>query len=278
MRDFFTSRFFTVIAVVLLFCLGAAVYTGAEGGNTPVTSTTGILLTPLQKAVTVVVDKIADTYNYFFQYDKMRQENQELKRRLAEIEQENRDAQVALEENKRLRALMGIKERNRSFDFEMAEVIARSPGAWSTTISIDKGSLAGIGVDNCVITEDGMVGYVSSVTLNSAEITTIIDTDMQAGALITRTREVSVAEGDFALMGEGMLKLSYLKKDADIVIGDTVETSGSGGLFPKGLMIGTVERIIPEEHGISNYAVIRPFVDVSSVKNVFIIKSFDITE
>lgn len=123
-----------------------------------------------------------------------------------------------------------------------------------------------------------MVGYVSSVAPTSAEITTVVDTDMQAGALITRTRDIAIAEGNYELMSEGFLKLSYLKKDADVVIGDTVETSGRGGIFPKGIMIGTVERIIPEEHGISNYAVVRPFVDVEAVSHVFVIKSFDVTE
>ena len=133
-------------------------------------------------------------------------------------------------------------------------------------------------MDDLVITDDGMVGYVSNVTPTYCDVTTVIDTNMQAGALITRTREVGIAEGDYALMDEGNLKLAYLDPDSGVVIGDTVETSGRGGVFPKGIMIGTVERIVPEENGISNYAVIKPFVDVEKVTNVFIITDFEVNE
>ena len=123
-----------------------------------------------------------------------------------------------------------------------------------------------------------MVGFVAVVAPNYCEVTTVIDTEMQAGALITRTREVTIAEGDYTLIDSGELRLSYLKQDADIVIGDTVETSGRGGLFPKGIMIGTIEQILPEEHGMSNYAIVKPFVDVDKVSHVFIIKDFEVTE
>ena len=278
MRKFFSTKFLAVILIIAAICLGLAIYSGASGGGSPVSGVVGTVLSPFQKGISFVTGKAGSLYGYIFEYQSLQEENVLLKKQMSDMEQKVRDADLALEENDRLRALLGIKERHRSFEFEIAEVIARSPGNWATTITLDKGSNAGLREGNCVITEDGMVGYVSSVAPTSAEITTVVDTDMQAGALITRTRDIAIAEGNYELMSEGFLKLSYLKKDADVVIGDTVETSGRGGIFPKGIMIGTVERIIPEEHGISNYAVVRPFVDVEAVSHVFVIKSFDVTE
>lgn len=278
MRKFFSSKTLIVVLTVVALCLGMAVYSGLTGNVSPVSAVFGFVTTPLQKAVSTVSGKVTGMYDYAFRYETLQEENNTLKKQVRDLEQKQRDADLALSENDRLRALLGIKERNRSFEFEIAEVVARGPGDWASTLTLDKGSNAGIEKDDCVITEDGMVGYVSAVAPTYCEITTVIDTDMQAGALITRTREITIAEGDYALMGEGALKLSYLRKDADIVIGDTVETSGRGGVFPKGIMIGTIERIIPEEHGVSNYAVVKPFVDVSTVKNVFVIKSFSITD
>ena len=116
-----------------------------------------------------------------------------------------------------------------------------------------------------------MVGYVSLVAPTYSKVTTVLDTNMQAGALVTRTRESGIAQGDYELMGDGMLRMSYLSKDSDVVIGDTIQTSGEGGIFPKGIMIGTVERVMIEENGMNNYAVIRPFVDPSTVTDVYII-------
>ena len=267
-----------VAVVIVLICLGLVVYTGATGNGNPVSDGIGMALAPLQKGVSRISEMAGKGMAYFEGYDALEKENAALKKELRENEQKLRDAAVALDENERLRSMLGIKERSRDCKFEVAEVIARSPGEWATTISLDKGSNQGVEVDDLVITDDGMVGYVSNVTPTYCDVTTVIDTNMQAGALITRTREVGIAEGDYALMDEGNLKLAYLDPDSGVVIGDTVETSGRGGVFPKGIMIGTVERIVPEENGISNYAVIKPFVDVEKVTNVFIITDFEVNE
>lgn len=122
------------------------------------------------------------------------------------------------------------------------------------------------------------MGYVSTVGLNFCEVKPVTDLSLKVGAVVSRTREVVVAEGSFDLAEEGLLRLSYLKNDSDVLVGDTVETSGYGGVFPKGLLIGTITEVLPESHGISTYAKIRPAVDLSALKKVYIIKSFNITE
>jgi rod shape-determining protein MreC len=277
-RKFFTSGIVVGLVLIILVCLGSALYTGATGNVTPITEGLGIVMQPFQKAATTAGEFVRNGWSFLTDYQAAQEENEELRAQIAEMEQTVRDAQVALDENARLRTLLGIKERNRSFTFEVAEVIARSPGDWAVTITLDKGTLNDISEGDLVITEEGMVGYVSVAALNYSEVVTVIDTEMQAGAIITRSREVGIAQGDYTLMEEGMLKLSYLGRDADVVIGDTIETSGRGGVFPKGILIGTVEGVEPEENGIANYAVIRPFVDVSTVSHVFIIKDFEITE
>ena len=229
------------------------------------------MLSPLQKGVSVVTNKVGHLVDHFQNYDEMEAENKQLREKVAELEQQVRDAQVALDENERLRVLTGLVEANPTFHYDMAEVIARSPGQWATTISIDKGSLAGVSENDLVVTAEGMVGYVSMVAPTYSKVTTVLDTNMHAGALVTRTRESGIAQGDYELMGSGMLRLSYLGKDSDVVIGDTVQTSGEGGIFPKGIMIGTVERVMIEENGMDNYAVIRPFVDPATVTDVYVI-------
>lgn len=264
--------------LILLLCVGSILYTGAYGGSNPAVEALNVAVSPLQKGLSWVTNSVTHGVSYFSDYDALLAENERLNKELRDAQQLLRDAQIALDENDRLRSLTGIKERNRSFEFEVAEVIARSVGDWQTTLTLDKGTNHDIQENDLVITDDGMVGYVAVSAPNYCEVTTVIDPEMQAGALITRTREVAIAEGDYTQMGDGSLRLSYLSQDADIVIGDTVETSGRGGLFPKGIMIGTVEQILPEEHGMSNYAVVRPFVDIRSVSHVFIIKSFEVTE
>ncbi len=278
-RNRLGSRFFVGVAVVAVLCILSALYSGVTGNPSPVTRIVGFVTTPVQRLATGVSGFFSRGLSYFTDFDALQAENEELRRQLREMEQTVRDAELALEENARLRQQAGQPERMRELTTISAEVIARNPGDWATTLTLDKGSNHGVEEGDLVTTVDGMVGYVSEVQSNYCEITTVVDVEMQCGALITRTRETAIAEGDYDLMADGNLRLSYLTEDASVVIGDTVETSGRGGLFPKGVMIGTVESVLPESNGISYYAVLRPFVDVDSVSSVSIVTDFtDTTE
>ena len=271
MRNLFSTRLVAVLLLIAAACLGLAAYTAVAGESSPVTAAIGTVLSPFQKGVSFVEGKAAHLIDHFNAFDALEAENEQLRQKVAQLEQTVRDAQEALDENERLRVLTGLIKENPQFTYDMAEVIARSPGEWATTISIDKGSSAGVEKNDLVVTSEGMVGYVSLAAPTYSEVTTLLDTNMMAGALVTRPRELGVAQGDYELLGEGMLRLSYLSKDSDVVIGDTIQTSGEGGVFPKGVMIGTVERVMIEESGMNNYAVIRPFVDPATVTHVYII-------
>ncbi len=273
------SRFLIGGAVVAALCVLSALYSGITGNPSPVTRVVRFVTTPVQRAASGIGGFFGKGLSYFTDFDALQAENEELRRQLREMEQTVRDAELALEENARLRQQAGQPERQRDLTTVEAEVIARNPGDWATTLTLDKGSNHGVEVGDLVITVDGMAGYVSEVAGNTCEITTVVDVEMQCGALITRTRETAIAEGDYDLMAEGNLRLSYLTEDASVVIGDTVETSGRGGVFPKGVMIGTVENVLPEDNGISYYAVLRPFVDVDTVSSVSIVTDYtDTTE
>ncbi len=279
MRRGFSAKGAAVIVLAIAVFVGCGIYTAANPGEqSVVTKAFGVIITPLQKGFTAAAEKIEDITGYFTQYEALKEENAGLREELGQLRQDLRDAQVALEENSRLRSLLGLQERNRSYTLEAAEITGHSVGNWADKLTIDKGSLAGIEEYDCVISENGMVGYISSVGPTYAEITTVLDVDMQAGVMVTRTRDVYVAEGEYELMQRGLLRLSYIKKDSDIVIGDTIETSGTGGIFPKGVLIGTVEKIYAEENGIANYAEIKPIVALEEVKSVYVIKDFEVTE
>ncbi len=273
-RNNLGSRFFIGVAVLVVFCILCAVYSGVTGNPSPVTRVVGFVTTPIEKLFSGVGGFIGRGFAYFTDFDDLKLENEELKKQIRDMEQTVRDAQLAIDENNRLHQQLGQPKRVNSLSTITAEVIARNPGDWATTLTLDRGSSHGVAEGNIVITEDGMVGYVSSVASNYCDIVTVVDVEMQCGALITRTRESAIAEGNYDLMAEDLLRLSYLKEGADIVAGDTVETSGRGGVFPKGIMIGTVEQVLPEENGISYYAEIKPFVNVETVTSVSIVTAF----
>lgn len=265
------AKWFPAAVLVLLVCLGTSVYTGITKQDSPVTRILSSALVPAQRAVTHTAVSVADTYNKYFRYDELKAENESLQQQVTDLKSQLEDAQAAVTENESLREMLGVAERNTEFTYATAEVVGRTMDEWSSVLSIDAGSGDGLELNDCVVTAQGMVGYISSLSDHAAQVTTILDSNMSAGARIVRTSEIAVAEGDYQLMTDGRLKVRYLNKDADVVVGDTVQTSGSGGLFPKGLGLGTVESIQTESDGMSNYAIIQPLVDISSLTRVYII-------
>ncbi len=259
----------SIVAVIL--CLVLAAFTGATGTDGPVSRLLGRALVPAQRVVTHAAVSVANTYNKYFRYDELVAENEELQQQVIDLTEQLADAEAAVEENESLREMLDVTERNTEYTYAAAEVVGRTMDEWSSVLTIDAGSEDGLELNDCVVTAEGMVGYITSLADHSAEVTTIIDSNMSAGASIVRSGEIGVAEGDYQLMTENKLRVSYLTDSSDVEEGDTVKTSGTGGVFPEGLTIGTVESIRTESDGMSNYAVVEPAVDVSAVTRVYII-------
>ena len=132
---------------------------------------------------------------------------------------------------------------------------------------------------DCVVDQYGyLVGVITDAGLNWSTVTTILDTDSQLGALVFRTGEVTVAMGDLALMNQGKLKLSYLEGESSLINGDMIVTSGLGGYYPSGLVIGSVEEIKTDDNGLTRYATILPKTDITQLVEVFVITDFTIVD
>ena len=178
-----------------------------------------------------------------------------------------------------LRQLLQLQAKRRDFTFESARVTTRSTSNWESTLTLSKGSAAGVAVGNCVITETGvLVGVVSQVGLNWSTVSTVLNTDIEMGGIVTRTYSAGILESSFDLMRQGRLKLSYLPEDAQLVSGDEVVTSGKGDVYPSGLVVGQVEGVFTDPSGMTRYAVVLPDVKLDSLVEVFVIKDFDIVE
>ena len=195
------------------------------------------------------------------------------------MEELAREGEAASKENERLRNLLGLRGKRRDLEFESATVTARSGSAWEVTFTISKGSDMGIERGDCVVDDYGnLVGVISEVGINYATVAAVTDSSTDMGGMVERTDVAAILEGDFTLMGEGKLMFSYLSERDELAVGDTVLTSGRGGVYPQGLVVGTVESLHTDVSGMSRYAVIVPRADIGGVRQVFVIKSFEIVE
>lgn len=237
------------------------------------------LRAPVQQAVGAMVGWLEGLYGYIYDYDQLVQENEALRAQLAEAQEEARAAAEANEENERLRALLGYLEKHTSYVTEAAQITAWDPSNWVRAFTISKGSNYGLEKGDCVITEDGvLVGQVSELGDNWATVRTIIDVNMDVGVLAGDSEIAAVVVGDYALMQDGLCKLTYFTEDVTLFVGDRVVTSGKGGAFPPRISIGEVIELRSEAGGQSYYAVVEPQVNLNLLSQVFIIKDFEVIE
>ena len=273
MKDFFRRNGFWLLVIAFLLSVLIGISSALMGGNAdPLSDLVSAVTAPVRNGVSAVADWAGGVSRYVFHYGEMEQ-------KVAELEGELREGQEAIQENARLRELLGLRSKRQDLTFESAKVTARSASNWQSTLTLSKGEEAGLQPGNCVITSTGvLVGVVSKVGSHTATVSTVIDTSMEMGGIITRTNSAGVLEGDFALMKEGRLKLSYLPDGAQLVAGDEVLTSGKGDVYPSGLVVGQVEGVFSDASGMNRYAVVAPEVELDTLVEVFVVKDFDIVE
>ena len=276
MKDFLQQN---GILLVIIAVLAAVILSLAANvlGFDPLANVLGTLASPFRAAVSSISGWVEDRYGYAFRYDELVEENAALKERIAALEAEIRAAEDANRQNELFRQLIGLAERRADFEFQDAAVTVRSSSNWSSTLTIDKGSSAGISVNDCVVDAYGnLVGVVSEVGFNYSVVATVIDSTTEMGGRLLRTDDNAVLEGDFSLMKEGKLTLAYLPKTAQPLSGDQIVTSGLGDTYPSGLLVGTVESIHTAADGLSRYAVVSPSAGLDDLRYVFVIKDFDV--
>lgn len=280
MKDFFRQNGILLLVIAALLSAITAVSSMLLGGfSNPLSNVLGILSTPVQGAVTSFAGWLEGVYSYSFERDALAAENEALRKQVAELEQQAREGQAASRENKRLYALLGLREKRRDFVFEPATVVSRSSTNWASTLTISKGSVHGVAAGDCVIDETGtLVGVISEVGLTWSTLITVIDAELEMGGLVERTESAAIIEGDFSLMTRGYLKLSYLPENTELLAGDLVVTSGKGGVYPSGLVVGTIMSIHTDPSGMSRYAEVNPRAVFDRLVQVFVIKEFDIIE
>ena len=279
MKKFFSNNGILILAAVTLIAVIMCIASAFSGGTGFLHNAAGVIASPFRAAgaaVTRWTDGITDRFS---SVEELQKENSDLRRQIASLEQSVRQAQTDSEENARLRSLLDLRQQRRDFVFESAYITERSVSNWASTLMLGKGTSCGIAEGNCVVDSEGyLVGIVTEAGLNWCTVATVLDTDAQIGAKVFRTGETTVAMGDLSLMSRNRLKLNYLEGESSLINGDLVVTSGLGGYYPSGIVIGSVEEILTDDGGLTKYAILTPQVELSELSEVFVITAFDVVD
>lgn len=235
----------------------------------PLMSVLGPVNKVLAKMSFFVRDRIAGIPELFA----LKEENTNLRKQVADLKHYKRTFEEYRQENKTLRDMLNLKQKDLDYDLEAAEVVGREPGNWFNVILIDKGLEDGIEENMAVIADKSLVGYVINSDKNFSKVLLITDDRSSISAMIQRTRDNGILKGTIDPAPTGYVKMVFLPQDANIVKKDTVISSGLGGIIPKGIVIGEVVEVKKESYELMQYAIVKPAVDFQKLEHVFVIKN-----
>ena len=270
MKDFFKTSSFRVLLIAVVVLLGLIIYTATAGGSF-LASLLGFVSSPMQSIATDVTGNVTE----FLDLDGYsKDELKELVGVLQEEKDQLVDYETLKQENDQLKTQLGLEEEEPENQLRAASVIGRDPNDVFYGFSIDQGTLSGVTQGAPVITDKGLVGVVTQAYATTSKVACLLSEDVKVAAWSPKRQESGVITSDIATAGTGLLRLSYLSGSTQVQEGDIITTSGEGGSYPQGLKIGTVQSVEKSENDISQYAVIRPFEDLTTVKEVFVITDF----
>ena len=259
-----------LFVVVSLFCV---IFFAARGRfQAPVSSQTVLLvLSPFQQVISWVGGQLDYVTSNIWDLATVHEQNKMLRNEVEQLRVQNLQASEAIAENERLRALIGYRQMATQFDMVAARVIGRESATWSRMIVINRGKKDGVDVDMAVVTEKGLVGHVIEAGWNSSKVQLIMDPRSSVGTLVQRaeSRVAGIVQGD--MDNPTMPQMVNIPKNADVVEGDVIVTSGFGGRYPKGLVVGLISSLQNDEGGLLKIGLIEPAVDFQKLEDVMVI-------
>ncbi len=272
MKKFFSGRVKMILAAAMSLAILFAVVGVISDGATLGQQVTGLVLSPFRSATAAVVRQVEQFYDYLFRYDALEAENELLKQRVAELEEDARDVAQYERENEYLTALLGLQEDHPDFTFRSAYVTSWESSNWKTACTISRGTESGITEGMCAVTAYGqVVGMVTEAGPTWATVTTILDPSMEISASIAASGYTGVVQGSYDK--DGTLRMNYLSTGAVLKNNDQVVTTGST-FYPKNLLLGYISDAGHDETGVGKYAKLTPAADLGDLEQVFLIADY----
>lgn len=255
-----------VLSVILLLSLMSYF------ADNPIGRAIKTVMSPVYNVAYSVITPIRQFSGYVSNASKYEKEIEDLKSQLNTLKVENKSRESYITENRRLKELLDLKDSTMSeYKTVTARVVSYEPNSWYDTVMLNKGSSSGIEEDDIVVTGLGVVGRVTELGRNWAQVSTVINISNSVGIKLSRTGDVGVVSGDANLAEDKNCRLEYLSNDKNLIKGDILVTSGLGGIYPPDLIVGKVKEIRSDSAGNLDYGIVEPSVDFSSLYEVLVI-------
>lgn len=261
------NRSTLILLIIMGLLVISAYYSGSGAKATGAVQRVAIsALAPVHRLVTNIVSPFKHGWRYVISFRRMHDDNARLRKENLKLKHHLSELSLYRRENQRLKKLVGFQQESKLKTIA-AKVIGRTSSTWQAVLIIDKGSQAGIRKNMPVVVDSGLVGQIVEASGNAANVMLLIDEKSGVGVENERTGQLGVVEGRL----DGVLKLKFVPKDADIKKGDRLITSGIGKVYPRNLFVGTVAEIKENQYGMEKNIKVRPAVNFNKLEEVLMI-------
>ena len=275
MNNFFKSTTFKVLLAVAIILVSATVLATVVGGKTsPLTNVVDFITSPLQNMASYFSAKLDGATGGFISSDAYRDRVAELEQQVADYQAQLVDYEKTKKQLEAYEEFLDVREKNPDYTWVYSTVIGRDSADMFGSFTINKGSDDGIKVNDAVIYSEYLVGVVTEVNPTSAVVRSVFDPSVHVAAYEIRTGELGYTNATFDMASKGTCALSSLNRNTAVSKGGIVCTSGTGGIFPKDLIIGTVSSVKQSETDLSSYAIVEPPVNTKDIHDCFVITDF----
>ena len=268
---FVPGRFVKIFAVAAAVIVAFYSVIALWGLVTPGQNLLGVVATPFRWVLSFAGETVGGIGDYFTEFNNLKEENERLSERVAELEARQAHLEDLEGENAWMREFLGVSDSVGEYEMISAHVIGRESNSYMTLYTLNKGSLDGVERDMAVLSGNNAVGRVESVGLNWCKVSTLLENAASVGAVCARSGARGIVDGSLGLRGQGLCAMNYINEFADIEIGDKVVTSGAGGVYPYGFNIGTLVENSFDPNNRTVTALIKPDVDYDNVTRVMIV-------
>lgn len=270
-----SGKFKTFIFIVTALLVGAVIAVATQGSSSPVTDVVGTVFSPLQKVSSFIAEKVNWFEGSFESAGEYKNEVERLRQKIAEYENQLADYNDMVHKVESYETMLGVKENNPDFVIERASVIGTDSADMFTSLIIDKGSNDKVSENDPVVYGNYLVGIVKKVHPSYSVVESILNPDVNISAIESKTRETAYVTTTIEHAMNGHCILSGLSRTTAVTPGGLILTSGIGGTYPKGIIIGTVSEVAESKFDLSSYAVIETGVNIKEVEDLFIITDFE---
>ncbi len=275
MRFFFRSRQFKIFLVAVAVTVSLSLLLSLLGSYiSPQAGLGEAILTPFKSLAASIGRSIDNFESRLLKSDEIVLENEELKDEINKLREQLVEYEQAVQDNDFLRDFLEIKKANPDFKLCPAFVTAYDIDDEFGGFTLDCGTHDGIELYDPVITDEGLVGYITELGYSTSKVTTLLSPELICGAFASRTNDAGIISGERSLALGGETRLYNLSRTCSVAVGDFIVTSGSG-IFPDKLIIGRVTNIQSDPVTSSLYAVVEPTSDIKNLKKVMVLTSFD---